>query len=87
MPGLVLEGFRDMFSHAFCCASHFVTKCFYACRNHAFFIYMRFAFIPSGAAVCAAHIRRLPKGEPSVPDKEPFISQSPASKPHFQCKA
>ena len=25
-------------------------------------------FSPSGAAVCAQHIRRLPKGEPSVPD-------------------
>ena len=28
----------------------------------------RSAFFPSGAAVCAQHIRRLPKGEPSVPN-------------------
>ena len=27
-----------------------------------FCIYLRFAFFPSGAAVCAQHIRRLPKG-------------------------
>ena len=31
-----------------------------------FCIYSLFAFFPSGAAVCAQHIRHLPKGEPRV---------------------
>ena len=31
-------------------------------------IYLSCSFTPSGAAVCAQHIHRLPKGEPSVPN-------------------
>ena len=34
-----------------------------------FCIYLRFSFFPFGAAGCAPHIRRLPKGRPSVPDR------------------
>ena len=33
---LVLEAFGRMFWHAFCCASHFVTKCFSSCCSHVF---------------------------------------------------
>ena len=40
--------------------------------------------LPSGAAVCAQHIRRLPKGEPCVPDINHFILSVPASKACFQ---
>ena len=36
VPGWVLEDFGGMFWHAFCCASHFITFCFYLCSDHAF---------------------------------------------------
>ena len=61
-PGLVLEGFGNIFWHAFCCASHFETKCVYSCRDHVFSFTSALHSFPSGAAVCAQHIRRLPKG-------------------------
>ena len=61
-PGLVLEGFGSIFWHAFCCASHLETKCVYSCRNHVFPFTGALHSFPSGAAVCAQHIRRLPKG-------------------------
>ena len=35
-------------------------------------IYLGFSFLPCSAAVRAQHIRRLPKGEPSVPDSYSF---------------
>ena len=34
----------------------------------------RSAFFPSSAAVCAQHIRRLPKGELGVPDPSPDLA-------------
>ena len=37
--------------------------------------FQRFSLFPSGAAVCAQHIRRLPKGEPRVPDILPSSCQ------------
>ena len=54
--GLVWEGFGRMFWHAFCCASHFETKCVYSCRNHVFSFTGALHSFPSGAAVCAQHM-------------------------------
>ena len=36
MSGWILKGLGGMFWHAFRCASHFITQCFYECSNHAF---------------------------------------------------
>ena len=45
-----------------------------------FCIYLRFAFFPSSAAVCAQHIRRLPKGCRACRTVIHFILSVPASK-------
>ena len=46
-------------------------------------IHLRCSFTPSGAAVCARHIRRLPKGEPSVPN-DPLSSCQVLFAPTFK---
>ena len=58
-PGLVLEGFGSIFWHAFCCASHFETKCVYSCRDHVFSFTSALHSFPSGAAVCAQHMESM----------------------------
>ena len=49
-------------------------------------IHSGFSFSPCSAAVRAQHIRRLPKGEPCVPDSNHFILFLPASKAYVKSK-
>ena len=74
-PGLVLEVFGSIFWHAFCCASHFETKCVYSCRNHVFFVSRRFAFFSFRCGgLCAAHgIRRTALRCPGVSSQYALI--------------
>ena len=63
--------YMSKFRHAFCEQTLDLYNALIAAENPCM-VSPTIIFSPSGAAVCAQHIRRLPKGEPCVPDKDPF---------------
>ena len=78
-PGWVWDPFWDRFGHACCEQSLYLRTALIAAENPSARS-PAIIFSPSGAAVCAPHIRRLPKGEPCVPDIYSFVVSLPASK-------
>ena len=69
--GWVWDPFWGRFEHACCEQSLYLRTALIAAENPSARS-PAIIFSPSGAAVCAQHIRRLPKGEPSVPDPGAF---------------
>ena len=83
--GWVWDPFWGRFEHACCEQSLYLRTALIAAENPSARS-PAIIFSPSGAAVCAQHIRRLPKGEPGVPDIYSSSPILPASKAYVKSK-
>ena len=73
-PRMGFGGLRGGFWYAFGVQSLALHNALIAAENPLWHL-LGFSFSPCSAAARAQHIRRLPKGEPSVPNSSAFISQ------------